>query len=224
MREALLTAGLATATLMVEAIGLTHGPLAGLLGAQFDANGLIIRVVYLVIFGFLIGYLAESEKQRRAEALNISRLSAMARVDAGLKGTLQAVLPELLKLFRGRTLLLLTSETETNRTYLWRTEAVDKMGESVFTSRQLDTAEARGYLFPLPGDWGGADWRGGSRMSTILIDSSGSRIRHTKCYLPKEFPSQGHFNRMLMSTISVSPAVSAALCHGRSQQIRRLAH
>ena len=211
MREALLTAGLATATLMIEAIGLTHGPLAGLIGAQFDANGLIMRVVYLVTFGFLIGYLAESEKQRRAEALNISRLSAMARVDAGLKGTLQAVLPELLKLFRGRTLLLLTSETETNRTYLWRTEAVDKMGESVFTSRQLDTAEARGYLFPLPGDWGGAVWRRGSRMSTILIDSSGSRIRHTKCYLPKEFPSQGHFNRMLMSTISVSPAVSARL-------------
>src|SRR3989442_1604104 len=166
---------LATGILMIEAIGLTYGPVASLTGAQFDANGLIMRAVYLAIFGFLIGYLAESEKQRRTEALNISRLSAMARVDAGLKGTLQAVLPELLKLFRGRTLLLLTSETETNRTYLWRTEAFDKMGETAFTARQLDTAEARGYLFPLPGDCGGAVWRGRSRMSTILIGGGGGR-------------------------------------------------
>src|SRR2546430_14733073 len=113
---------------MFEAIGLTYGPLAGLIGTQFDANGLIMRAVYLAIFGFLIGYLAESEKQRRTEALSISRLSAMARVDAGLKGALQAALPERLKPFRGRTLLLLTSETETNRTYLWRTDTLDKTG------------------------------------------------------------------------------------------------
>jgi len=211
MRGALLTAAMATGTLLVETIGLDYGPLAGVIGTQFDANGLIMRAVYLAIFGFLIGYLAETIKQRRAEALNISRLCAMARVDAGLKGTLHAVLPELLKLFRGHTLLLLTSETETNRGYLWRAEALDKMGETVFTSRQLDSAEAQGYLFPLPADWAGAVWRGGNRMSAILIDAGGARIRHAKCYLPKEFPAQRHFNRLLMSTVSVSPAVSARL-------------
>jgi len=211
MRGALLTAAMATGTLLVETIGLAYGPLAGVIGTQFDANGLIMRAVYLAIFGFLIGYLAETIKQRRAEALNISRLCAMARVDAGLKGTLHAVLPELLKLFRGHTLLLLTSETETNRGYLWRAEALDKMGETVFTSRQLDSAEAQGYLFPLPADWAGAVWRGGNRMSAILIDAGGARIRHAKCYLPKEFPAQRHFNRLLMSTVSVSPAVSARL-------------
>jgi signal transduction histidine kinase len=211
MREALLTAAMATGTLLIEAFGLTYAPLAGLIGTQFDANGLIMRAVYLAIFGFLIGYLAESEKQRRAQALNISRLSAMARVEAGLKGTLHAVLPELLKLFRGRALLLLTRETETNRTYLWRTEALGKAGETVLTCRQLDNAEAQGYLFPLPDDWGGAVWRGGGRMSTILIDGNGARIRHAKCYLPKEFPTQRHFNRLLMSSVSFSPAVSARL-------------
>src|SRR5882724_10160131 len=82
LREALLTAAVATGTLTVEAIGLTYGPMAGHIGAQFNANGLIMCAVYLVIFGFLIGYSAESQKQRRAEALNTSRLSAMARVDA----------------------------------------------------------------------------------------------------------------------------------------------
>jgi len=72
----------------------------------------------------------------------------MARVDAGLKGTCKLFCPELLKLFRGRTLLLLTSETETNRTYLCGPRRRQD-GRNGFTSRQLDTAEARGYLFPL---------------------------------------------------------------------------
>src|SRR6266571_8214866 len=54
MREALLTAAMATGILMIEAIGLTYGPVASLIGAQFDANGLIMRAVYLAIFGFLI--------------------------------------------------------------------------------------------------------------------------------------------------------------------------
>jgi len=34
---------------MIEAIGLTYGPVASLIGAQFDANGLIMRAVYLAI-------------------------------------------------------------------------------------------------------------------------------------------------------------------------------
>jgi len=153
MLEALLTMVAATGAVMAEAFVLTRSPLAHFVKAQFNLSGFIMRGVYLVIFGALIGYLAESENRRRAEALSISRLSAKARVETGLKGTLQAVLQELLRLFSGRKLLLVTSETETNRAYLWRTEVLNKMAETVFTSRQLDTSEGQIYLFPLPGNY-----------------------------------------------------------------------
>jgi len=211
MLEALLTMVAATGAVMAEAFVLTRSPLAHFVKAQFNLSGFIMRGVYLVIFGALIGYLAESENRRRAEALSISRLSAKARVETGLKGTLQAVLQELLRLFSGRKLLLVTSETETNRAYLWRTEVLNKMAETVFTSRQLDTSEGQIYLFPLPGDCAGAVWRRRNRISTIMIDSSGDRIRGKECYLPMEFLAQHPFGRVLMSTVSASPAVSARL-------------
>jgi signal transduction histidine kinase len=211
MREALLTMVAATGAVMAEAFVLTRTPLAHFVKAQFNLNGFAMRAVYLMIFGALIGYLAESENRRRAEALSISRLSAKARVETGLKGTLQAVLQEMLRLFSGRTLLLVTSETETNRAYLWRTEVLNKMAETVFTSRQLDTSEGQVYLFPLPRDCAGAVWRRRNGISTIMIDSSGGRIRGKECYLPTEFLAQHRFGRVLMSTVSASPAVSARL-------------
>ncbi len=209
MREALFTTAAALGALMAEAFVLAQRPLAQLLETRLDVNGFIMRAGYLVIFGSLIGYLAESESRRRAEALSISRLAAKARVEAGLKGTLEAVLRELLKLFECREVLLVARETETNLAYLWRTEVLDKMGETVFTSRELDLAEGQAYLFPLPGNCAGAVWRRGHRTSTITTDSSGGRIRGKECCLPKEFHAQQPFGRVLMGAVSASPAVSA---------------
>src|SRR5882672_12647523 len=118
---------------------------------------------------------------------------------------------ELLKLFACPEVLLVASETGTNRAYLWRTEVLDKMGETVFTSLQLDLPDAQAYLFPLPSDCGGAVWRRGKRRSTIAIDRGGSRVRGKECYLPTEFLAQQLFARVLMSAVSASPAVSARL-------------
>src|SRR5213076_209658 len=65
MREALLTMVAATGAVGAEAFVLTRTPLAHFVKAQFNFNGFIMRAVYLVIFGALIGYLAESENRRR---------------------------------------------------------------------------------------------------------------------------------------------------------------
>jgi signal transduction histidine kinase len=207
MREAIFTTVATTGAVMAEALVLTRTPLARVLQAQFDLNGFIMRAVYLVIFGVLIGYLAESEKRRRAEAQSISLLSAKARVDAGLRGTLQAVMQEVLKLFGGRELLLVTNQAEEHQVFLWRTEVVSTTGEAVFTSRQADASEEQEYLFAMPQDCTGAVWCRSSRTSTILIDSNGTRIGDKTCYLPPEFPVQRPFKRLLMSTVSAFPGM-----------------
>src|SRR5216684_3000571 len=71
MREALLTMVVAITTLSAKAYALNHAWIA-----VPDAIGLdiafMLRIVYLVIFALLIGYLAESEKRRRDQALGIS--------------------------------------------------------------------------------------------------------------------------------------------------------
>jgi len=122
VREAIFTALLAATTVVAEGIALSAGTYLG--GARLDLDGFIMRGVYLMMFGCLIGYLAKSEKRRRAEALSFSRLSAKASVEAGLKGTLLAVLQELLGLFGSRELRLVISDAEADQAHLWRIDAL----------------------------------------------------------------------------------------------------
>jgi len=210
MRGALFTTFAATGIVMAEASALTNGSLIHLL-RQSDVNGAVSQVVYLVIFGFLIGSLAESEKQQRAEVLRISHLSAKARVDTGLKGSLQAVFAELLNLFDSRELLLVTSEAETQRAYLWRAGLLRKTGEAFVTQRELKASEKPRYFFAIPGTCAGAVWRGRNTTSRLVVDKRGAGILGQKCSLPTEFIAEHSFRLMLMSTVSVSPDVSARL-------------
>lgn len=82
MREAILTMLAAIATILGEAIALTYPPMVTNIVWEVPLDTLLLRIVYLVTFSLLFGYLAESEKRRHAEALSISHISAMARVDA----------------------------------------------------------------------------------------------------------------------------------------------
>src|SRR5258708_36911419 len=91
----------------------------------------MMRIVYLIIFALLIGYLAESEKGRRTQALSISQILSKVHVDAGLKATLQVAMQELLKLLEGRELLLLAREAGAQRTNLCRGGGSEKREENL---------------------------------------------------------------------------------------------
>ena len=211
VREAIFTALLAATTVVAEGIALTYSAGTYLGGARLDLDSFIMRGVYLMMFGCLIGYLAKSEKRRRAEALSISRLSAKASVEAGLKGTLLAVLQELLGLFGSRELRLVISDAEADQAHLWRIDALGKTGEVVLTQRPLDTSESRKYLFAIPGDCAGAVWRGGNTTSALMVDNNAARIRGPKCSLSAEFLAEPPFHLLLMTTVWATSDVSARL-------------
>jgi len=124
-----------------------------------------MRAVYLAIFGFSLipGRVREAAPYRSAE-----HFPALCHGTRGmpLKRDFASCLPNCLKLFRGRTLLLLTSETETKSHISVADRGVRQMGETVFTSRQLELLKREATSF-LAGRLGGAVWRGSSRMSTI---------------------------------------------------------
>ncbi len=211
VRETIFTAVLSAGAAVAEGIALTSGPGAHLVGRRFDLDVFIMRGVYLIMFGCLIAYLAESWERRRAEALSISRLTAKARVEAGLKGTMLAVLQELLRLFGSRELLLVTSDAEANQAHLWRIDTIGETGEVFLTRRMLDASESRKYLFATPSDCTGAVWRGGNTASALTVDHNVARIRGPKCHLPEKFLAQHPFNLLLMTTVSAAPVVSARL-------------
>ncbi len=211
MGEALLTAVIAVAAMTADSEILTWRWMAEHFGSHFDANGFVVRIVYMVIFALLIGYLADSEKRRRAEAMSIAQVSAEVRVDAGLKGTLQAVLTEVLKLFGARQLLLVAGDPEGGRANLWRAERLDSEPDVVFSWGHLEEDEWRRYALEFPEPTVIGAWRRGHQKSSIALDRDGNRIREPKCVLPSGFVKAHGFDLMLSAGASFASDVSARL-------------
>jgi signal transduction histidine kinase len=206
MRETCLTTVAVVFTMAVDAVVIVRTPLGVAIGQHVDAMHFVMRAVYLVIFAFLIGYVAESEKRRVAEALSISQMTSRIRVEAGLKGTVQAVFQEMLKLFGARELLVLTREAEAERVMLWRAGILE--GSAVFTWRQLDELEEQEYLCVMGDDCAGAAWRDGNKASSIGLDKDGMRLRGPS-YLGSKFVAAHPFRLLLACIISAAPDVSA---------------
>jgi signal transduction histidine kinase len=210
LRESLLTVVGALAAMIADAKILTLGPMDRLFESHFDANVFVVRTVYMVILAFLVGSLAESEKQRRTEALSITQISSEVRVDAGLKGTLQAVLHQVLKLFGARQLLLVAGDAGRLRANLWRVERLET-GDVVFSWGHLDRDEWRRYAFELSAPGAAAAWRRQNDRSAILLDREGNRVRGTRSLLPAEFSAHHSFDLLLSIGIPSMSDISARL-------------
>src|SRR5205807_388139 len=74
MRETSVTTVAVVLTMAADAVAISRTPLGQMIGQHVDVTHFIMRALYLVIFAFLIGYVAESEKRRAAEALSISQI------------------------------------------------------------------------------------------------------------------------------------------------------
>jgi signal transduction histidine kinase len=204
IRQALLTMLAALVAILGTVIALANFPLGANIARAVTLETLLLRTVYLVTFAWLIGYLAESEKRRQAEALSISQVSAKARVDAGMKGTLQATMRELLRIFDGRELWLVASEAG-HPANLWRVEMSPGVGEVVFTWRQLEDSEADAYAVAMSEDCAGASWQKGQSASTDTVDNEGTLHRGPRCYLSSAFVRQHPFQRLLASGVAFPP-------------------
>ena len=210
MRATALTTVAVVATMALNAIVRARTPLVGIVGQQSVTN-FIMRCLYLVIFSFLIGYIAEAEKRRTREALSVSRISAKVRVEAGLKSTVQTVMQELLRLFGARELLVITREAEAHQVMLWRAERLPGKDNLVFTWRQLDESEQEEYVCVMDETSAGAVWRDQNTASSVTLDKNGVRTTDGQCYLARRFVMEHPFHLLLACAISVAPDVSARI-------------
>ena len=210
MRETGLTTVAVIGTMAVDAVARARTPLANIVGESSVTN-FIMRSVYIVIFSFLIGYISESEKRRAAEALSVSRISARVRIEAGLKGTVQTVMQEVLQLFAARELLVITRESEGRMVMLWRSEKTETNGNVVFTWRQLDENEQQEYLCVMGEDSAGAVWRNQNTVSCITLDKNGARTQGQQCYIAARFVAEHPFETLLACAIGIAPDISTRL-------------
>ncbi|HEV2116606.1 MAG TPA: GAF domain-containing sensor histidine kinase [Terriglobales bacterium] len=163
-----------------------------------ELNRLLLSAAYLLSMGLLIGYLAENEKQLRAEKAMLSRILGLARVDVGLTGSLQQVFAELIQLFGAGAALLVIEESHSSR--ISGCEAKAAAGDDV-EFRWLSPGEVsrEAYLFPAAAHtWFAA--RTARSVSLLALDDAGSRMRK----LAPDFLSPLLAARQFRSVLAVS--------------------
>ena len=84
----------------------------------FEPKGLFMRSISLLVLGWLLGYLAEQQKQLRAEKVVINRILGKARVEAGVSGTLQDIAGEFLSLYGAQRILIASHEVDSHRVFV----------------------------------------------------------------------------------------------------------
>ncbi len=155
-----------------------HLPALGVQAADFEPKRLFMLSIYLLVMGLLLGYLAEQQKQLRAEKAVIARILGKVRVEAGLSGTLQEIVGELLVMYGAERALIASQEATGNRVYVG--EMLLRNGEASFF-RWLDPASSDHdtYLFDYPAEtsyvWRNGREGNGSYM-LVGLDHSGQKL------------------------------------------------
>jgi len=143
----------------------------------FGAKHLFMRSIYLLVLGFLLGYLAEQQKQLRAEKVVIARTLSRARVETGLTGTLQGIASELVSMFGSKHLILASQEVKSHHVFLAELRCVE---DADFRWLDPSAGDRRTYLYDSPAATCYAWRRGWNRdgqFSVLGLDEDGAKVR-----------------------------------------------
>jgi signal transduction histidine kinase len=117
-----------------------HLPLLRVQPEEFEPKHLFMLSIYLLVMGLLLGYLAEQQKQLRSEKAVIARILGKVRVEAGLGGTLQEIVGDLLVMYGAGKAMIASQEAGGQRAYVGEMQL--RNGEATFFR----------WLEPLPSD------------------------------------------------------------------------
>jgi signal transduction histidine kinase len=187
--ETVATAATAVALLWIEALAVNAGleraadhwllavhlPRLGVSIRELDPQQLIMSSVYLLVLGFLLGYMAENQKKVRAERAVITRVLSSTRVEAGLTGTMQQILGEVMSIYGARRVVSASQEANSYRVFLAEVNnGAD--GEHALRWREAAAETERAYLFDSAAEAIYAT-RGSDGFRAVLLDRNGHRLR-----------------------------------------------
>jgi signal transduction histidine kinase len=187
--ETVGTAGAAVALLWAEAFAVRagleraanqwlHAVHLGRLGVSVRELGpqqLFMSSVYLLVLGFLLGYMSENQKKVRAERAVITRVLSSTRVEAGLTGTMQQILGEVMSIYGASRVLSASQEAHSYRVFLADVERGAEGAEALRWREALPEGE-KAYMFESPADAVYAS-RNAKGFRTVLLDRDGARLR-----------------------------------------------
>jgi signal transduction histidine kinase len=154
-----------------------HLPRLGLSIRELDPQQLFMSSVYLIVLGFLLGYMSENQKKVRAERAVITRVLSSTRIEAGLTGTMQQILGEVTSIYGASRVLSASQESNSYRVFLAEVKRGPEGAESL-RWREAPPDSEKVYLFDSPADGIYASRNGnGKAFSTVCVDREGTRIR-----------------------------------------------
>src|ERR1039458_1096560 len=123
--ETMTTAMIGTGLLLFQAAVVRYGPplLRHMLSTNVDAPRLVLRCGFLLLTGFLLGFLAEGEKELRAEIDLTNRLLSLARIGGRFAVSLHDALTELGRVFDSQQVYEVVCQSRTGRVFKWVTMA-----------------------------------------------------------------------------------------------------
>ena len=108
---------------------------------EFEPKRLFMQSVYLIVMGFLLGYLAEQQKHLRAEKAVVTGILSRVRVEAGLTGTIQQIFNSVLSMYGASRLVVASQEAHSHRVFVGELDISERSPSSEF--RWLEVCAAR---------------------------------------------------------------------------------
>jgi signal transduction histidine kinase len=211
-RATMLTAAVVLGLVAVQTVILAAGPWGALVSLSGDdINRTIMRVAYLLLSAFMVGYLGEQEKLLRAETTTLAAAGRQPRVDLGLGGSVTAVARELLQTFEASAVDFVIQDFETRRTMLWRVDRSDAGTSRRALHLKLEPSQQNAWLFDDPGStWSAKKMPGGSGYSVRITERGAWPLTRATITLPREIVEARPF-----TTVAASNLGLAEEWHGR---------
>jgi signal transduction histidine kinase len=155
-----------------------HLPPLQMNNTEFEPNQLFMRSVSLLVLGFLLGYLAEQQKQLRAEKAVIAKTLGKVRVEAGLTGTIEEIAGELLSMYGAKQLVIASQETSNYRVFVGELHPTED--HLSFRWLEPSSTDRNTYLYESTVTTCYAKRtgkRGAGDFSLLGLDHEGSRVR-----------------------------------------------
>ena len=207
-RATMITAAVVLGLVAVQTIILAAGPWGTLFSLSGDdINRTIMRVAYLLLSAFMVGYLGDQEKLLRAETTTLAAAGRQPRVDLGLGGSVTAVARELLQTFEASAVDFVIQDFETRRTMLWR---VDRSDSGTSTSRRalhlkLEPSQQNAWLFEDPGStWSAKKMPDGSGYSVRITERGVWLLTRATMTLPPEIVEARPFTTVAASNLGLA--------------------
>lgn len=180
-----------------------------LLLAEYQFNQFVSRGVYLLIAGYLLGFLGEEEKRLRSEVAAVARVIARVQGEVSLYSALREVLDDCLRMFGSRRAVLAIQEAGTGRAFLWEAHRDARTQEVNLRSEELDEAKRHTYLFDPPGyAWyvgRRPSFPGRKRFELHIVSEKGQRIHEPSWKPPEWFQTLPAIRSLLGVSLSFGP-------------------